>query len=209
MAHLNGHCFAAVDIETTGFNPQVDEIVEIAVIILNNDLTPTTKIFNPIMRPDNLDLIDVDAARKIPILGTYYKEKLTDKSSLKTAGTVGLNPAIVPDLFLEWFESLELAPYKKLIPVGCNYPFDRSFLIQFLGSKTYNEIFVDLYRDVQVIANFFNDASDRRGFAADFAKVNLQYLCSCLKIEREGSAHTALSDAMVTAKIYKKLIALR
>lgn len=205
MDHLNNHVFAAVDIETTGFDPQKDEIVEIAIVVLNNDFSPSNKIFNPIIRPKDLDRIDFDAARKVPLLGSYYREKLALKKD-KAIFTRGLDPDCVPDLFSEWANNLMLPPNKKLIPIGCNYAFDRGFLLNFLGPLTYYEVFLDLYRDVLTIANFLNDRAAWKHYPVPFSKVNLQYLCSTLKIDRVGDAHTAISDALVTAKIYKALM---
>lgn len=208
--HLNGNILAAIDVETTGADLEVHEIVELAIIPLNIDYSPssTFRIFHTLIEPENKHDIDIEASRKVPVLKQYYSDKLL-KSKEKYAQIVndGLPPRVASEFIVEWFERLGLEPGKRIIPIGCNYTFDRGMLQKLLGHRTYEYIFSDLYRDVQIIANYLNDlAFHSNSPNYPFQKVNLQYLCSTLNITRNGTAHTALDDAYVTAQIYSALM---
>lgn len=207
-AHLNGNMFAAIDTETTGADPSRHEIVEIAIIPLTSeyDVSRHLPIFHVVIEPDFPENIDIEASRKVPILQKYYKDKLTsNKDKIVKLKLNGIRPNIAAELLVDWFEQkICLPPGKRIIPIGCNYAFDRMMMQTWLGNKTYELIFSDLYRDVQVVANYLNDSAyANRKPEYPFQKVNLQYLCSTLNIERRGKAHTALDDAYVTAQIYK------
>jgi DNA polymerase III epsilon subunit-like protein len=211
-AHLNGNILAAIDIESTGADLEKHEIVEIGIIPLKTDYTPssTHKIFHCLIEPDNKLEIDLEACRKVPVLQQYYSDKLIkNKDKLAQLEINGLPPRIASEFLMDWFEDLGLQPGKRIIPIGCNYTFDRGMLQKLLGYKSYEYIFSDLYRDVQIIANYYNDlAYHKNSPQYPFQKVNLQYLCSTFKIERRGSAHTALDDAYVTSQIYSKLMTM-
>jgi hypothetical protein len=38
------------------------------------------------------------------------------------------------DLLVEWFEKLRLPAYKRIIPIAQNWPFDRAFIMNWLGA---------------------------------------------------------------------------
>lgn len=207
--HLNGNVFAAIDTETTGADLEKHEVVEVAIIPLTYQYEVSKlPIFHIQIIPDFPENIDIEASRKVPILQQYYADKLIKtKSDIVSLRINGLPSHIAAELLVEWFEKkLQLAPGKRIIPIGCNYAFDRGMLQKWLGNKTYEYIFSDLYRDVQVTANYLNDLACEVSNEYPFQKVNLQYLCSTLKIERSGAAHTALDDAYVTAKVYKEML---
>lgn len=197
MNHLNDNLLCAIDVETTGFNPDVHGIIEVCVLPLNGNIEPHLHFpaFHMRMKPEEGEEFDADAMR-------------VTQMDLATIMLNGFDREVVADYLMNWFESLGLIKYKKLIPLGCNWPFDRTMLERWIGRESFEHIFHPHYRDIQPAALFLNDCADTRAEAVPFAKVNLQYLCGLLKVE-QMQAHSAASDCLATAKIYRKLLTMR
>jgi len=200
MVNWNGDQMCAVDVETTGLNVRLHEIIEIAVIPLTSNLEPRQDVlpFNITMRPDRPDLADPKA------LAVNHLEK-----ALK----VGFSQEQGVDLFLEWSNKLGL-PYKKygsrkcrMIPLGHNYYFDKGFIQDWLGPLQYEEMFFHGHRDTMTIGNFINDRASMRGDDVPIQKLNLAYVASKMTVPHEH-AHSALSDALTCSKIYRKYLDL-
>lgn len=194
MRHLNGNVLCSIDTETTGTNPDESGVIEIAAIPLNHmlDVHPALGLFNMTMKPDEGEVIDERAMT-------------VTKKELGRILLLGNNRDRVGDLFIAWFEGLKLGTYKKLIPLAHNWPFDREMIIKWLGRKTYEYIFSPLYRDTMQFANFLNDCADARGEDVPYSKVNLAWLTKQYGIEHLDK-HTALSDALATAHLYKDMV---
>lgn len=194
MQNLNGHQLCAVDLETTGRNPRKHDVIQVAIIPLQNDITPSREFLPFIMdiipqRPEN---IESEAMR-------------INRLRLCDIMLQGMDSFRAVDLFLEWYEKLKLGYNKRIMPLGCNYPFDRSFLIEWLGAATYDLCFDGVHRDVQTVATFLNDRAGWNGVDFPYPKVNLSYLCGQLKIEYTRK-HEALEDARVTAEVYRRML---
>jgi DNA polymerase III epsilon subunit-like protein len=117
----------------------------------------------------------------------------------------GTEPYRAADLFDEWFKKLGLGYEKRLVPLAHNWPFDRGFIIDWLGKETVDQYIDSRARDTMVIANFCNDLADFRSEGFPYAKTDLSYMCTTLKIEHP-KAHDALQDALATSKLYKELL---
>jgi DNA polymerase III epsilon subunit-like protein len=197
MVHLNGGLLCAIDCETTGLLAGYHDLVSIAVLPLDEkldihkDVTPFCMMLQP-KRPDNAD----PQALKI------------NKLSLADLILNGVEPYKAADLFEEWFEKLNLGYNKQIMPLAQNWPFDRSFIQDWLGIKTYEFCISRFYRDTMVVASYENDCADFRCEEHPYPKVNLQYLCSQLKVVNHNP-HDALSDCVATAEVYKRLITTR
>lgn len=194
MQNLNGHQLCAIDVETTGCDPRKHDVIQIAIIPLRNDITPSKEYLPFIMdiipqRPEN---IDSEAMR-------------INRMRLCDIMLQGMDSFRAVDLFLEWHEKLKLGYNKRIMALGCNYPFDRAFLMEWLGVATYNLCFDSVHRDVQTVATFLNDRAGWNGMDFPYPKVNLSYLCTQLKIEYVRK-HEALEDARVTAEVYRRMI---
>jgi DNA polymerase III epsilon subunit-like protein len=197
MNHLNGNLLCAVDVETTGTDPNIHGIVEIAILPLNGNLEPHEHfpLFHMRMKPEEGEEIDEEA----------FKINQTDLADLILTG---FPRETVADFLMNWFETLGLIKYKKIMALGCNWPFDRAMLERWVGKESFEHVFDVRYRDVQVAANFLNDCADVRCEQVPFSKVNLKYLCSTLKVENPR-AHSAIGDCLATAQIYRKLLNMR
>ena len=192
ITNWNGHQLCAIDIETTGFDPYLNEIMEIAIIPLNHHFDPVSdKVFNALIKPLNTEHIDPKAIS-------------LNKANFEAILEHGMLHSEALDYFYEWFDNLNLPPWKRIIPLAHNWPFDRSFLKVWLG-ESFDEFFNADYRDTMVIGNFERDWANFHDEQTQFAKVKLQYMCSTFKIEMER-AHSALCDAINTAKLYKRLL---
>lgn len=198
--HLNRNLICAVDIETTGLIPGTHEIVQLALIPLAPDLTPSTyfKALELRIKPDpnNRRTIDPD-----------YKG--LNRRLIVDASLHGMERWPATDYFRKWFEGLRLPPGRLIVPLGCNYEaFDLPFLVEFFGGiESYREFFRSDVRDVQRAATMLNDMADWRSVRVPFPKVNLAYLCSCLDIENEQK-HDAVYDARASAEVYRKMMRL-
>lgn len=116
-----------------------------------------------------------------------------------------INKHDAADLFERWVEKLDLPERKRISPLAHNWPFDRSFIMDWLGPKTFG-IYVDgRFRDTMSTAIAINDIYDFVNEPTPFAKVNLGYLASSLKMKHVG-AHNALADCAMTVKVYKTLM---
>lgn len=193
MLHLNGHVLAAVDVETTGLNPDEDEVIEVCVLPLDNNLEPHRqyKAFNTMIKPTKRPL---DPNRN-PQNGLSAREILT----------YGMEKYRAADLLEEWFNGLKLPPKKQIIPLAHNWVFDREFLIDWLGRLNFEYIFNGHYRDTMVLGAFHNDRKYDKAEPYDFAKISLAAMCERTSIENK-MAHRALYDCLATAQLYKKLV---
>lgn len=194
MRHLNGHVMCVVDTETSGLIAGHHDLIQVCVLPIDAKLEVRRDIVPfytglQLKRPENID----------PEL------KIGSKMKLAEAQTNGLDPYRAADFFEEWFEKLKLPPGKRIIPLAHNWPFDRAFLVDWLGNENFNQFFDSRYRDSMVSANFCNDRADFMNEPYPYPKVNLSYLAAVLKIPHER-AHDALGDCVVTLETYKRMI---
>ena len=195
--HLNGNIFCAVDTETTGTNPEAHSIIEVCILPLNGDYSINKSItpFTTLMQPIPGRQIEQDALRK-------------NKISLPEIMLNCLDADRVADLLVEWFEKLRMPQGKRIVPLAHNWPFDKSFLISWLGPLTYELIFDYHYRDSMALALSINDACDARNERIPFPKVGVGALAKHFGIENPAP-HRALGDCVTTAQVYRKLLEYR
>ncbi len=192
--HVNGNMICSIDVETTGLDWNKHDIIEIAVIPLDNQYQPqkTVMPFCLTMRPRRPENVQMDALR---VNRQEYTKILTNS----------LDAMRVADLFVEWFEKLNLGLGRRISPLAHNWVFDREFIKDWLGPLTFELIFDGRYRDTQVAAAYANDVADMNSRPCPYPKINLSYLCTQLKIDH-SDAHRALPDARVTAEVYREMV---
>lgn len=198
MIHLNGHILCAVDVETTGLDHKRHDIYEIAIIPLLGNLKPDPQYLplDILIKPDSADEIDWDGMKKTGNTDIVYE-----------ALTRGTDKFEAADYIVEWFSKLKLPEQKRMVPLAQNWAgIDKIFIQEWLGPLTFDQLFHFHYRDTMTAALYLNDRADAHNERIPFPKVNLQYLCSQLQVERNGRAHRAIDDAMTTAEVYGKLL---
>jgi len=194
MLHLNGGLICSIDCETSGLKAGHHDLLEVAILPLDKELRPRQDImpFDIKLQPKFPDRADPRAMR---VNRLKISELLID----------GIDVFQAIDFFETWFGKLRLREGKKIMPLAQNWPFDREFLIAWLGAETFNHYFDYHYRDTCVVANYCNDIADLRNEKYPFAKQNLQYLCTQLNVKTERS-HRALEDALATAEVYRRML---
>lgn len=195
--HLFGNIFASIDVETTGLEAGYHEIVQIAVVPLDANLDPIRTIlpFNMFIKPIFEERID-------PTLQT--------KKLYQHAIDNGYPADTVLNLLEDWHAKLPLgynANGKRytLVPLGHNYCFDRSFLINLMGQGVYESMFHFHYRDTMTAGAYINDIYGMRGHDAPYSKLSLTQMCQKQGVE-QYNAHNALDDCYAVAEVYKRMV---
>ncbi len=196
LLHLNGNLLVSVDLETTGRQPGYHEIIQIACVPLGPDLKPAPSVrpFYTEIRPDFPERAERAAMCKhgVPMEQLLLHAPSQDK---------------VRDLFVEWFEGLDLPFKKSLVPMAHNWAFESSFLKAWLGVQLFEDIWYSHARDGMLLAIAINDKAAFRGEAIPFNRVGLGSLCNKFNIVN-ANAHDALADALAEAEVYRALLQL-
>lgn len=173
---------AFIDIETTGFNPETQEIIEIGcVIVRQNQGVPGEIIeeFELKIKPEKLENADPEALS----INGYNEAEWLFASNLEQAMTV----------FAE--------KTKDCIFVAHNAAFDWSFIAKaFAITHIENKMFYAKIDTISfALAKLHNDST--------ITRYSLGSLCEHFGITNDR-AHTALADTRATVEIYRKLIEL-
>jgi len=187
-----------VDTETTGLNPREGDLIQVAFIHLNELFLPNKKTppFYITIRPKKFQPTK------------EYKDKIAPAMAVNGLDVdvimrVGLDADKAADLFDEWWQRLGS---EKLDILAQNFPFDSSFLIDWLGVESYNQFFSRYYRDTYVGGNFLNDQARYSGSIVPFPEgCSLKKLAKALTVENTR-AHDAFSDCLTTAEVYRKML---
>ncbi len=191
MNHHRGSRLAVVDLETTGTTAGKHEIVQIAVVPLNDDLNPTGQHFYANICPEFSERAD---PKSLEINGLTLDELEGCPDAAMTAS-----------LLDEWVQSLGLHTGCRLIPIAHNWVFEHSFLTAWLGAIGRESIFHYHPRDTMILALTINDGAALHGKPAPFKSVGLPELCKQLQIVNT-KPHDALADCLAEAELYRKLL---
>lgn len=209
MEHLNDNILCVVDVETTGPTPRYHDILEVCVMPLDKLLKPSRDYMPFCMNlvPMRIENIDHEALRmqRKDIMDVIKHKVCWNKERLVDITLSGCEPSRAADLFVEWYEKLQLLPFKRIMPIAHNWCFDREFLIDWLGYSTFDLCFDPRYRDTMVYSLYDNDIAGWHGHDFPYPKNNLAYVCQKLGIPHER-AHSALDDCVSTAKAYRQMV---
>lgn len=195
--HHNYQIICAIDIETTGLDHKNHDIVEIAIVPLDSSYLPHPGVMplDLTLRPERMENIDYDSLARVG--GT--REKMAGYR------LNGYDSMFAAELFESWFKLLEMPEGKRILPLAHNWPFERSFIQEWLGPKTFEYYFDGRYRDTMAFAAMMADAIDLRGGHSEYPKLNLGYLCTVLEVHNPR-AHSALEDAVACAECYRRML---
>lgn len=200
MQHWNGCQCCAIDCETGGLDPCFHEILQICILPLDSNFFPRKDVlpFYINMVPDFPERVE-PAALKV------------NKLNLARLINEGIEKESAKDLLETWILKLGLPMNRggfnrcKILPLGQNYAFDKSFISQWLGASLYNDWFHYHFRDTMSTALYQNDRAAMHAQSVPFPKVNLAYLCSQLKVPLDRG-HDSLADCLATAEVYRRQI---
>ena len=179
--------FAAIDIETTGLDVEQHEILDIAIVPLNEDFTISVTMpeFTARVRAEHPETATVEALR-----------------------VNGLNPAVgkskkeVAKDFRQWLSDCGI---EKIVPIAHNLEFDMRFIRRTFPEES--KVFSRHGRDSMLLALTVNDIFRRETGEDKFSSVSLRAVKDILNIPGE-SCHHALEDAKDAAHAYRKLTEL-
>lgn len=195
--HNNGNLICAVDIQTSGPNPDINDIMQLAFIPLKADYTPNPDLtfFDMRFRPENDNF--------------NHPSTICKKEAWMNSKLHGVEPSAIADLFEVWFNKLKISENKKIILLGHNVIlFDIPFLIKWLGPINYNHYFHYAHRDTMTTALYLNDLADWRSQPIPFAKYSLKAVCNRTDVTFEKIGDAKL-DALAAADAYRRLLSMQ
>ena len=167
--------YMAIDIETTGLNPNEDKIIEIGAIIMKegDEIARFSKLIQPCMKlPERI--VKLTGITDEMLLGQEKESEVILK-------------------FLD-FCTENMQPFKeKDLILGHNIAFDHSFLKA--AAVRANRSFERRALDTLRIS---------RRCHMELPSKNLESMCAHYQIQRERS-HRAIEDAIAAAQLYEKL----
>ncbi len=173
---------AFLDIETTGFDVERQEIIEIGVVVVNQKngvLGEVVEEFEIKIKPEKIENADAEALS----INGYNESEWMFAVSLEQA--------------MKTFADRT----KDCVMVAHNVAFDYSFLAKaFSTTGVENKMF---FAKLDTISFAFAKLHK----LADAPRLNLKSLCEYFGIENER-AHTALADTRAMVRVYRKLLEL-
>lgn len=189
---LNDNVLAAMDVETTGREPGVNEVCQLAVVTLDCHLEPIQHFYTNI-RPSKPQNIHADA---VATHGLTLEVLMEAPDKYK-----------VTEMFWEWFQKLNLVPGKRLVPLVHNAQFDIPFVQDLFGLEFFYDVFGYPTRDTQAVICGMMDKAAYNGTKCPFNRASLGNACEALGVQLDD-AHDALADALATARVYQRLLSL-
>lgn len=193
--HLNGDIACAIDTETTGLDPLVDSIWELAVVPLDHNWLPQKDAipFYCLIQP------------RLPIERIDFKADVNigNRSRILKAYADGFPCDVALDLFFEWFYKLDLMPAARIQPLGHNFSYDEAFMRMLWGDDTYRTQFSHKTRDTMKTEMFIEDTLAMAGNKVERKDYRLEAVARKYGVENTY-AHNALADAITSAQIYSR-----
>lgn len=173
---------AFIDIETTGFNVEKQEVIEIGLVIVNQKdgiLGEIIDEFEVKIQPEKIENADAEALS----INGYNEAEWMFAVSLQQA----------MEMLAE--------KTKDCVMVAHNVAFDYAFLAKaFAITGVENKMF---FAKIDTISFAFAKLHK----ITDAPRLNLKSLCEYFGIKNER-AHTALADTRATVEVYRKLLEL-
>lgn len=206
-SHFNKNLPCSIVIKVTSDSPTEAELLQIALVPLNKFFEPSTTRMplHIYMQPENPNLAKSthDPYRRPRY--DYPTHLLAREADIKACHHNGIDPDKAICMLEEWFDGLQLGKHKKLLPVGYGFGYTMSFIINWLGYRTYEDIFDWHYRDPFSIVSFDLDRKYVRNMEHNWRKLDMTSVLSCMGVG--GSRQLdAMSQAVDQAKLYSKML---
>lgn len=181
----------SIDTETGGLLPYYHEVLDICILPLLDDFSVNDAVqpFQVAIRPQFFDRLDPKALE----VNGHTVEELQKRDITRETAT---------NMFKEWF--VTVMRKVKIEPLGWNWTFDRMMLQATFKGIDFNQFFFYRVRDGQNVAMYLNDRHRLLGNAVPFKSTALTGVASALELDYPAQ-HSALGDAMMAAKVYRKL----
>lgn len=182
------------DVETTGFNPEVDVIVEVAMVIQNRDGGLIT--FQRYIRWDSYP--------------ENFKEAFEVSGiTLELLDKKGFPPRKVYEDLLAWlkFNTGYFLNNKNVFIAGHNISFDVRFLEVFMKKmwkKETDELLHKIFLSPKIDTMTLYAEAMMRGAVPDTSSFKLKTLCNKLDIKVDNF-HSALDDAIASMRVRNKV----
>lgn len=176
-----------IDCETTGLDRHQHDLIQLAIVPINDKLEPIKEILNirvKALTPETACQFALQINGLDPMMGLSIEES-------KSA-------------FYSWLNANMI---ERITPIAFNYAFDFLFIEKWLTAcgLQYKDYFHYAQRDIFVLANCANDSRRLKGMKTLFSSTSLGSICNTFGIEH-STAHDALSDCYLTLEVYKKLL---
>ena len=186
---LRGNILCSVDVETTGLDPAVAEIIQFGAVEVLDGLLPG-RSFTTLIRPNRPEMADPKA---LEVSGLTLAD-LEDAPSQERAA----------DMMEEWADSIRKKG--RIVLLAHNSVFEIKFLTAWLGPKRYESVFHFHTRDSMLAAIYVNDWCVSHGHEPKFPLVSLKAMCKQLGVINK-KAHDALADSKAALEVYRRLCA--
>jgi DNA polymerase III epsilon subunit-like protein len=201
-AEWKGIC--AIDCETTGLQPYLQEVVEVAIVPLHADFTINADI-EPFVTPVKPEHFDTITQQALDVNGKTVEQLETFPTRIETVRS-----------FVKWYEeNVGKRQLKNIVPLGHNFGgFDKPFISAWLDpaskhGNVFSAFFHYHYHDSMIAAMYINARQEVKfpGSKPAFYSISLGAVCKRLGIVND-QAHTAYGDAIAAAEVYRKLCEL-
>ena len=194
LPQFNRNLVCAVDLETTGGDPEKHEIIQAAFVPLGTDYqqAPEKLPFYMDIRPLRPETVDHGATR---VHGLDIDELVIH----------GIHPDSAQERLINWFNDLELAHDRRLIMLAHNCQFEFKFLTKWLGAAMMNRMINSCTRDSMCAALMVNDHAVQQGRIPPFQSVSLTSLANHFGVNNP-KAHNAYADATTGALVYREIL---
>ena len=175
-----------VDVETTGLDPDIQEVIQIGCVVVSQEWSADGKPEFKMIEEFELKIKPINIA-------------VADKVALRINGYNETDWVFAYDLK----QAMEIFAKKTAdcIMIGHNVCFDFMFIDKaFKKSGVENKMH---YHKLDTISIAFAKLHSE----GDADRFSLNFLCEYFKIENK-KAHTALSDSRATFEVYKKLMSM-
>jgi hypothetical protein len=198
MKHLNDNIVCAIDIMTSGNLPGFHDLVEISVVP-----TRGLEIDKSIM-PFNMHIIPKRPENLTKLKGAVLKQYENH----------AVDPYTAMSMFEYWYEKLNLRHNKRIIPLSWAWQTKAPFLIDWCCSSDEGEpYFYDhfdkiIFRDLLVVANYWNDFAYCKSEHFPFTKQRLHFVAQKLGVPWTRPS-TTLTRCFTIIETYKKFMQLK
>lgn len=186
-----------IDVETNHLLPSEGVILQITAAHIDMETGKNISRFNTYIQPYDMEPTERGVAGVKGYEG-FTKAMGVNKIKLSTLEKAP-SPISVIAMFHDWFHA---SFSDKVIPLGQNYAFDKSFLRLFFGEESYSKYFSHHYLDTAIIAQHLRLA----GHLPMLESLGLGKMCDYFNINHK--AHDSTGDVYATIEIYKRLLTM-